>query len=264
MDRLVKRRGAIPSELWGAAPRRWQVAREVSAIVKDAIGWTTDNFLPHDPVDILLWGGWYDLAEVEAIWKIEERFVVAISELDIERIWKHGLTLGQLVDILLENSPCPVAWPLSGEDSLEARPCPSRAAFADLRRFIQDHCRVEASKLRPSTDLRKALPREDWRRLDGFLQARFGARGLIRRRCLGVVSPLWAWLVSSAAASLAMGNALRWQVSGSLLVSLLGLVVLGILVARLSWLTWRRGSTSAREVVQWLLEQRSHTSTNTT
>jgi hypothetical protein len=258
MDRFVKRRGPIPSEFWGGDPRRCEVAQKVSSIIKGTIGWTTDNFLPDDPVDILLWGGWYDLAEVEAIMEIEKQFVLDIPKDEIEKIF-GGLTLGELVDYLLENAACIATWPLQGEGSLESRACPKLAAFVDLREFVQRHCHAECTKLRPSTDLRSAVRRCDWLRLDRFLRSRFDVSGLVRRRFFGMLSPWWAWLMSSALAAVAIGKVLRWEPNGWLLGALLALVVLGILVARLSRPTWRRGPSTAREVVEWILERRSHT-----
>jgi hypothetical protein len=257
MDRLVKHRGPVPAELWGADPRRCRVARSVSALIKQTIAWTSDNFLPNDPVDILLWGGWYGIGEVESLISIEERYVVEIPQPMAEKIWKEGLTLGQLVDYVIESSPCLDGWSLSGDRSLEARSCPSRAAFYDLRKFVEGHCGAGGSRLRPSSDLRSILPRSDWHRFDRFVQARFGARGLIRRRFLGITRPMVVYLVLSAVAIAAMWVIFWGNSAGWLLSSIACLIVLGILVGRPSWLTWLPRSSTTRNVVHWILKQRS-------
>jgi hypothetical protein len=131
------------------------------------------------------------------------------------------------------------------------------AAFVDLRKFVERHCHTNGVKLRPSTNLRGVLPDCDWRKFDRFVQARFGARGLIRRRFLGLVSPRWAWLMFSVVTAVLIGKLFQWQVSGLLLGSLVSLVVFGILVMRLSRMTWRRGPSTVREVVEWILKRRS-------
>jgi hypothetical protein len=257
MDRLVQQRGPIPPELWGADPCSWRVAQQVASIVRRSISWTSDNFLPDDPVDILLWGGWYDLGEVEVIRGVERRFVIDIPEALAKKIFSEGLTLGQLVDHIIEGSPCLDAWPLAGDGRLEARTCPARAAFADLCRFIVGHCHAGPNRLRPSADLRNILPRSDWPRFDRFVQARFGVSGVVRRRFLGLMPPWIVWLVLSAVAIMVVGEAFRWIPAGWLLSSVVCVIGMGIVVARLSWLTWPRKSNTVRRVVEWVLDQRS-------
>jgi len=258
MESLVKERGPIPPEVWGVDSQRRQAALKVSAIIKDAIGWTAANFVPDDPVDILLWHGCYDLGELDAVLRMEAAFFVEIPEHKREEIWRSGLTLGQLVDYLLEHGSCVVPWPRHGEESLESRVCPKMAVFLELRKFVQRHCHLAGIRLRPSTNLRDALPASDWLKFDRYVQGRFGVQGLVRKRFLGVASPQWAWLALSFVAAFLVGKVLQCRLPGLVLGSLLGLMVFGVLVMRLSRVVWRRGPRTAREVVEWILAQRAH------
>jgi hypothetical protein len=131
MQRIVQDRGPIPLEIWDNNPRRFEIARQLSRIIKESVGWTSDNFIPDDLFNLLCWGGWYDLREVEVLWKIEDHFIINILEDHLEMIW--NFTLGQLVDYLLANAACPIPWPKNGEYSLEDKICPSFAAFIDIR-----------------------------------------------------------------------------------------------------------------------------------
>lgn len=257
MKRLVERRGPIPPELWGADPRRRDVARRVSAIIKDAIAWSADYFVPEDPVDILLWGGWYDMAEIDAVMRIEGKFCVDFPKHEIETIFEGNCTLGQLVNYILENALCLSPWPLAGDESLESRVCPKAAAFADLRAFVERHGQMQGARLRPSADLRAAVAAGNWQRLDGFVHARFGVGGLVRRRFLGVLPPGWTWLAASGVSAVLLGKLLHWQLSAWLVLCALAMFLLGVLVARLSVPVWRIASTTGRDVVEWILRERS-------
>lgn len=256
MQQQVERRGPITAEVWGVEPSRWQVARRVAVIIKDAIGWKADHFIPDDPVDILLWGGWYDMGEVDAMMRIERQFAVDILKELSEAIFKGQMTFGQLVDYLIEHAGCLATWPRHGETSLEAGPHPSVTAFRDLTGFVERHCHAPATRIRPSTDLRAALPRSDWPQCERFLNARFGVRGLIRRRFLGVASPGWTWLALCVLGVIGTARVIGWQLIGSLLAGLCGAILFGIVVGRLSRPTWRHRRTTARQVVKWILWRR--------
>ena len=120
-------------------------------------------------------GGWYDLAEVEAIWEIEGQFALDIPKDEMEKVFR-GLTLGEFVDYLLENAAVIAVWPLQGEGSLESRVCPKLAAFVDLWEFVRRCCHTECAKHRPSTDLRSALYVRDGHALSAFFNRDLASR----------------------------------------------------------------------------------------
>ncbi len=258
---VVQQRGAIPTEFWGADPRRADVGQRVCTIIKNTVGWTTDNFLPDDPLEILLWDNGDGLCALDAIFQTENQFVVDLPrEMISEKIWKQGGTLGWLIDYLLENAACVARWAPAGEGSLESHPCPQFAAFVDIRDFVQNWCHFKRPRLRPSTNLPDALPDTDWKRFDSFLRARFGVPRLIRCRFLGVLPPGRVWLVSCGIAAIAIGKMMAWQFALWLLCWPPAVVILRLIVIWSSRSIWRQRPGTVRQVIEWILAERSRNS----
>jgi hypothetical protein len=257
MQRQVEDRGPIPPEIWGNDPRRLAVAQQLSRIIKDNVGWTSDNFIPDDPFDLLCWGGMYDLQEIEVLMDIEKHFIINIPENHNEMIWTF--TLGQLVDYILANAACPIPWPAIGGDGLEGKLCPSFSAFVDIRKFIQKHCHTENNEFRPSTKIRDLLNDKDISLLKDYICERFVVKPIVvRKRFLAILPPFKTWLVLNILVFIAIHlwlPTLEWHHICALMLPTL--FVLGMLVGNMSPMTYREGIVTAGDLIKWILAQRA-------
>jgi len=254
MMRQVHARGPIPAEVWGADPRRYHVASEIAEIIKTAIGWDDTNFIPDDPFDILLWGSWYDFAEVEAFMQIEIDFGIEVPWEEKERLFNS--TFGQVVDYVIETGVCPRVWPKKGEDSLESRRCPSMAAFYDLRAFVQESCGAGDLELHPSTNLPLALNKEDLARTTAYVRRRFGVNDFLFLYVFGLLPLPSCWVVLSVAASVLICATLPWHPFLLALGCVVLWVVLGLVASMLSRPNWPMRLRTVRGLIKWLLSQR--------
>lgn len=95
-DEQLSRR-PLARQTWGTDSRRLALAEFVSDLIADEFGWTSANFIPDDPVQVLFCPPGYDGAESFVIFTaIEDRMGCRI---DIQPLYDHGPpTLGQLVD----------------------------------------------------------------------------------------------------------------------------------------------------------------------
>ncbi len=255
MQKTLEERGPIPPELWGNDSKRLEVAQVLSGII-NGVGWTSDYFIPDDPFDLLLWGGGYDLQDVEVIMDIERHFVINIPENHNEMIGQF--TLGQLVDYLIANAACPGAWPRSGEDSLENKSCPGFAAFVDIRKFIWEHCHTEDNSLQPSTNVRGLLDNRDIILLKDYICERFGVKPIVRKRFLAILPPFKTWLILNILVAIVIRlslPSLEWQYLLPLMLPVL--FVLGVFVGQLSPLTWHREIITVGDLIKWILKQRA-------
>jgi hypothetical protein len=256
MMNVVEDRGEIPADLWGHDPRRCEIARQLSRIIKHSVGWSSDNFIPDDPFDLLCWGGFYDLQEVEVIVEIERLFVIDVGDDQFDVIWK--LTLGQLVDYLLANAACPVPWSTTGADSLEERPCPSYAAFVDIEKFVQKHCRPREQEFRPSSGIRSFFDDKGLTLLSDYVCERFGVKQIAHRRFLSVLPPFRTWLVLSVCVAMAIKYFLPTLEWHNIVILMLPVsCAIGVFIGRSSPLTWRSRIVTVRDLIMWILRQRA-------
>ena len=106
-EEQVSRRGPIPESIWGEDPRRLEAANIVIQQCVDAIGWEHPYFIPDDPFEIVIQLRTGDMCELDAILRIQRAFDVELSvNSDLGRRWyEESMTLGEMVDYLMEHSP---------------------------------------------------------------------------------------------------------------------------------------------------------------
>lgn len=97
-------RVAVPSEAWGPDPERYILAGKVGAIIQEEIKWLNANFIPEDPMRLVLFkldteGLFWDNMELTCIFLDLEDLVG--GELTVEEIQHmYDGTFGEAVDLL--------------------------------------------------------------------------------------------------------------------------------------------------------------------
>jgi len=253
--RQVDERGPVPPEVWGDDPQRQAVAARIGEIIRPEFGSRQANFIPQDPFGILVWGGWYDLGEVEVLMNIEEAFDINIPDDDMSLLFER--TLGEVIDYVMNRPVLPGRWPKFGKSALEARPCPEMTVFFDLRSFLRKKGVLADRRLRPSDrlgDFEPALPIES---CCSYISHRFGAHVPLRRRTLRCLRPVVVWLVLTTVTSILMWLVLPLPVSGLIGLSLAVAVVLGDLVESRTHRLWPPGIETIADLVRFILQDRS-------
>lgn len=102
VKRQVEERGSIPDSVWGT-PRRLAVAREVEDILAVACWQERLSFHPDDPWRVI--GEWEsgDLSELDALWRIGDRFGCDLQTKAFAKQIVEGLTFGEMVSFLEEH-----------------------------------------------------------------------------------------------------------------------------------------------------------------
>jgi len=106
INEQIEQRELILAEVWARHGGRLEEIARICGIVGDTMGWHGNQFLPDDPLAIVLWNHEYSRDAVTALNKIEEEFGLEIFCL-AERI-KTGLqenprtTFGEFVDWVFE------------------------------------------------------------------------------------------------------------------------------------------------------------------
>ena len=190
----MKQRGPILEEAWGPDAKRRALAKEISVIIQDEIGWPNAHFIPEDPFSLVIfniyWDGSYmDGMEIECI-AFRMAQLTGADHFD-DQVWTAlwERTLGEVVDALLEDPSGRSAaigkvvhWPSKGPNTLEALPCTAPAIFFDIREFLtQDKYRVAKSSIRLSTPLRTLFQRIPYYELEHYLVRRFQVAGNVLR-----------------------------------------------------------------------------------
>lgn len=106
IKRQVEERGPVPDDVW-RTPRRLAIARQIEAILGDVCWPERLAYHPNDPWLVI--GEWEigDLSELEALWKIGERFGFPVTtdfiRGDFAKRITEGLTFGELVSFVEEH-----------------------------------------------------------------------------------------------------------------------------------------------------------------
>jgi hypothetical protein len=79
-----------------------ELARRISAIVRDGLGWPNDLFIPSDPFEIVVWDHYGDLGTTEVVNEIERQFSLRFTDSE----WKElrQITFGEVVGFLVGRS----------------------------------------------------------------------------------------------------------------------------------------------------------------
>jgi len=263
VQRQVEARGPVPIEVWGGDIRRQFVGRRICRSIKKNIGWRVDYFIPEDPFDLLCWGGWFDLAEVEVIIDIEEVFSMRASDEEWSAVFDK--TFSEVVDFVIRRAPehatapCAALWPSRGAHALEAMRCPTGAVFRDLRGFLRDGLGLTVKEIRPSSRLARVVPQDRMGRLEAYIRDRFGVE-----KTDGEAAPAFPGSIFPFAA-LSIGIAMVLCV-GSFFIGLPRLGAWAPLVAPLlsfiilnrvrSWVFVRRVHTVG-DLAKWILVRRA-------
>jgi len=102
----MEARAAVPSEAWGTDPDRYILANKIAAIIRDEIEWPNANFIPEDPMCLVLFrldteDLFWDNMEIECIF-IEIEYALGCSFTFEEVDTIYAGTFGEAVDLLLE------------------------------------------------------------------------------------------------------------------------------------------------------------------
>jgi len=101
----TQRREPPPDDVWGADPERRELAQALGQIIREEIGWPNAHFFPQDPMRLVLHrldtdGLFWDHMEIESVFRrIEERFMVEISQSDVNRVLKGAY--GEAIALLM-------------------------------------------------------------------------------------------------------------------------------------------------------------------
>jgi hypothetical protein len=102
----LRRRTAISREVWGPSPDRQKLASKISEIIQKEIGWPNANFIPEDPMRLVLFkldseGLFWDHMELEFIfYGIEDVAGRALTDDEFRHMFNG--TFGEAVDLLLD------------------------------------------------------------------------------------------------------------------------------------------------------------------
>jgi hypothetical protein len=183
-------RPAFPDEAWGGEGLRCDVAKAVSEIIRDEVGWPNANFQPEDPADKVFFnfdcdGSFYDNCEIEgAICGIEYLLKVELTQEELSAMWKR--TFGDAIDMLIAKSPDAeiclrqhLPRPTFGPGALESEHCPSLAAFLDIRDFFARVLQIDRKELLPSTPIKRLAKGSGIQEIDQYVSGRFGVTGCV-------------------------------------------------------------------------------------
>ena len=204
----LKARDSIPPEVWGPDPARQRLGAIMSKAAAEVIYWSNAYFVPEDPLKLVLFAlpdGREDMETTEFMRMIEP--IIGWHVDDDLFVKLYEMTLGEVVDTLLERSPgfrervrLALPVPLKGPEALEARPCPSLAAFLSFRAYaLTWGLTPPARKICPSTHIRGAFRSDILRQFDDLVRDRFGVdarladtaeENAVATGCLGVMTAL--------------------------------------------------------------------------
>lgn len=99
LKRQVNKRGSISADVW-QTPLRRKIANDIELILSDACWGERLSFHPDD--SWLVIGQWEigDLSELDAVFRIEERFGIELPRNEFVEQVMAGLTFGELVTII--------------------------------------------------------------------------------------------------------------------------------------------------------------------
>lgn len=106
LESQMAMRTAVSKDLWGPDQGRFDLACAIGEIVRDEIQWPNANFIPQDPMRLVLYqldtvGLFFDNMEVESIIRNTENLVGRrLKRKEWERICE--MTFGEAVDFLLQ------------------------------------------------------------------------------------------------------------------------------------------------------------------
>jgi hypothetical protein len=193
IERQMASRPAFPEEAWGGAGLRLDVAKAISAIIQEGIGWPNANFQPEDPMDKVMFdfsGDGYMMYGDEftsIMMRIEEFLKLQLTKKDEEAMWRG--TYGEAIDMMIANCPNAAVClrqnqprPLAGSSAIETEHCPKLAAFLDVREYLAKALLVDV-KLLPKMEISRFGTCRTARELDEYVSVRFGvANGVLPHR----------------------------------------------------------------------------------
>lgn len=110
IEEELARRGSIPRSIWPDELRA-EVAEEVLCVINDELMWPNPNFIPDDPLRIMIELDTGDLCEIEAIMGLEEAFKVELLKrgkftIDPETSKEvTDMTFSEFVEYVIRMSP---------------------------------------------------------------------------------------------------------------------------------------------------------------
>ena len=96
-EQLLARGPSDPSR-WGDDPLRVRIGQLACKLIQKEYDWPSDNFLPDDPLDVVLRFPWDDLEWVKTAMRLSTE--LSIGTHDAMRIAREATTLGDMVDML--------------------------------------------------------------------------------------------------------------------------------------------------------------------
>jgi hypothetical protein len=183
IEQQMASRPKFPDEAWGGAGLRLEVAKAISAIIQEGLGWPNANFQPEDPMDKVMFDFsgdghmMYGDEFTSIMMRMEELLKLELTQKDEEAMWRG--TYGEAIDMMIAKSPDAAVClrqnqprPLTGSGAIEAEHCPKLAAFLDVREYLRKALLVDA-KLLPKMAISRFGTCRTARELDEYVSARF-------------------------------------------------------------------------------------------
>jgi len=102
LRRQLRQRDPSCLGLWGEDLVRTQLARTISELAEQNLGWPNDYFIPDDAFEVVLWDCHGDLGSAAALMDIYESLGVDLCEDEKEWDLLSGMTFGEVVDFVQE------------------------------------------------------------------------------------------------------------------------------------------------------------------
>lgn len=266
-------------EQFGPDPERRALAQRVGELVQEIFQWPQPHFIPEDSFHVALWGlygaGWVDNLELEEFFlRMEDLLGIALDEGLLDEL--DGLRFDEAVGVFLAlkqgTRSVELLKPLTPENAPERKPCPALAAFLEIRAYLQRPVLLGKLPLRPSNRIGELLAPDVQRKLQRFVQRRFGVSVEVAR--VDWQDPMLLSLSAAAIAGtlilipglLATGTLFRADIWGVAF----GFALFALAVTAPCWLaglwggvrTWRRRKTQVEtlgDLVRAVLAERRGT-----